>query len=225
MPTATDRRRALRWALAGLAALIATWSGARTLSALRTADATEGRRITICVAPRDLLLGERTEASTCRTVPMRQGALPDDVVRDPARLADHIVRVPIVAGTPITQRHLARRTRDGADPLTPPGMRTVQVTVHDGFEPPPGSLVDVIAAFGPSSGAPTAQARAVIVARHALVVAGRSRTNSTTLQLVVTPDQAQRLALAQTSGTLSVAITPPEEATTALPSVQVGSAR
>lgn len=226
MPAAPRRLATARWIFAAIAALIATWSVAHILSVARNADTAEGRRVSACVATRDLSLGERTDATACRVVAMRQRALPDDVVRHAARLDNHIAKVPVLAGTPITARHLAARDRNATDPLTPPGMRTVQVSPNDGFQPPPGAVVDVIATFVPEPGTRSVKPTVAVVARHVLVV-GSARnergTPATVLQLVVSPDQAQRLALAQRAGTVSVAVTPPEEAASPPTTGRVGT--
>ena len=188
--------------------LIAVLAGARVLRLARGADAVEGRRITVCSAPRDLLLGETLPTEACAPLALRERALPPDALRSAEDLAGRIVATPVVEGTVITERHLGPRDRHGADAIVPPGLRAVRVSPADGFTPGPGSLVDVVAA---TSAEFESRASATVVARRARVVTDRANERDPSVLLIVTPEQAQRIAAARVTGELTLAVLPPEE--------------
>jgi len=208
---AHTRVAVLRWGITSVAALFASWNIAHALSTLHAMDTAEGRRVAVCIASRDLQLGETLHSDACRIAMMRTRAIAGDVVRNPSALNGRAVRVPVVAQTLITDRNLADRDRTGLDGVAPPGMRIVQISVEGGFQPHPGTRIDVLAAFGADRAKPSA----AVVVRNALTVRADPSDRgkpAATIQLIVRPDQAQRLALAQATGTLSVAIAPPDEA-------------
>ena len=96
----------------------------------------------------------------------------------------------------------------------PAGHRAVRVVTEHGVRPTVGDVVDVLATFDPATladgGDPT-----VVVAPAAPVlavdaVAGGSDTVGITL--LVTSREASRIAFSTASGTVSIALAPPEAA-------------
>jgi len=93
----------------------------------------------------------------------------------------------------------------------------VHVTPADGFRPPRGAIVDVLAAFDPTSVVVDgARDSAVIVASGARVVEvdDRASTDDTNVgvTLLVSEEEARVLAFAAANGDLTLAIAPPESA-------------
>src|SRR5262249_56013471 len=74
----------------------------------------------------------------------------------------------------------ARQLVSGASDVVPGGRRAVHVTVKDGFQPPLGAVVDVLAAYDPAIAAGAGMtARAALVARGARVLALATPTPGT----------------------------------------------
>jgi Flp pilus assembly protein CpaB len=113
--------------------------------------------------------------------------------------------------------HLAAADRSGVDGIVATGERAVHVTPADGFRPPRGAIVDVLAAFDPTAVVVDgARDSAVIVASGARVVAVDDRTATDDanagVTLLVTESEARVLAFAAANGDLTLAIAPPESA-------------
>lgn len=187
---------------------IAIVASTRVLRIARGTDAVEGRRVAACSAARDLRFGETAPLDACAPIPVRQRSLPSDTVRRASDLANRVVVVPVVEGTVITERHLAPRARTGTDAIVPPGMRAVRVAPADGYTPAAGSIVDVVAATAAEF---DTRSSATVVARRASVATDPSPGRDPSVLLIVTPEQAQRIAAARVNGKLTLAVLPPED--------------
>lgn len=135
---------------------------------------------------------------------------PADSLTSTDEAVGRTVVVPIFAGLPVMEGHLAASGLKGVAALLPPGTRAV--AVPNGGAPLPlvaGDHVDVLATFDPSgdpSGSPTAGADPTFpVARGALVVdvADDSAT------VAVGPQEAARVAFAVTTGVVTLALAAP----------------
>ena len=87
----------------------------------------------------------------------RCGAIPSTAV-------GRIVAVALLRDDVVGARHLVA----GVNGIVPVGRRAVHVVVKDGFQPPLGSVVDVLATFDPSSTGAGTPGRATIVAHGAV---------------------------------------------------------
>jgi Flp pilus assembly protein CpaB len=105
----------------------------------------------------------------------------------------------------------------------PLGERAVHVLVKDGFEPPIGTVVDVLATFDPSIAVAAASAgEATVVARGArvLALAATPRDDSSASEdsagsgvtLLVTEPEARAVAYAASVGVVSLALAPLQSA-------------
>ena len=116
------------------------------------------------------------------------------------------VVVPLFAGLPVMEGHLAASGLRGVAALLPPGTRAV--AVPNGGAPLPlvaGDHVDVLATFDPA-GSPAAGADPTFpVARGALVV----DVGDDSATVAVGPHEAARVAFAVTTGVVTLALAAP----------------
>jgi Flp pilus assembly protein CpaB len=215
-------RRSPRALFAWLAAVLVAFGTARVvasdLATLHRRAEELGRVHTIVVAARDLPLGASVAPADVTTAQLA-GAVPERALTDADDAVGRTVAVPLVADAPVLAGNLAPRDRTGLDGLVPPNMRAVRIDADDGLVPEPGEVVDVLATFDPSivvgGGEPTlAVARAALVVRvhHADDGSGFPAAGGAGITLLVTDDEAHRLAFAAANGVLTVALAPPEDA-------------
>ncbi len=217
-------RRTPRVLLAWSAALIVALTTAHVvggdLAALHRRAATLGPIRRIVVATHDLELGQTVVARDLRTESHYAREIPSEALTEPSDAVGHVVVVPVLRDAILFAAHLARSDRTGLDAVIPSGDRAVRVVPKDGFRPPRGAVVDVLAAFDPSvvtvDGAGNA---AVVVAQAARVIAidsrdtdGGSGSNNTGVTVVVTEAEARVIAFAAASADLTLAVAPPESA-------------
>lgn len=120
------------------------------------------------------------------------------------------MRETVLAGNVITDAHLVATQRSGDDLVPAPGTRIVQIAVSDGYVPTVGTVVDIYAAFSPETGARDASVS--VVASRVRVVAAVTESATRAVRVLVSAEQARRIALARTAAALSVAVIAPEEA-------------
>ncbi len=219
-------RRSPRVLLAWLAALIVALTTARVVSgdlaALHRRAASLGPTREVVIAGRDLALGQTIEAADVHTARRFERDLPSGALSTPAAAVGRVVAVPALRDSIVLAGNLAPANRTGLDGVIPLGKRAVHVAPKDGFRPPQGAVVDVLAAFDPSvvtvRGAADA---AVVVASGARVVAVDSGSRAALggappagvgVTLLVTEAEARAIAFAANAGELTLAIAPPESA-------------
>jgi Flp pilus assembly protein CpaB len=159
-----------------------------------------------------LPLGVTITVDALRVVSRPASTVPRDVEHDARVLVGRVVLVPRVQDDVIRASNLAPVTRTGLDGVVPAGRRAVHVVVKDGFRPPAGAVVDVLAAFDPSVGA-----AARTVARGALVLAvddasGSGAGAGSAVTLLVSEREALDVAYADANGAVTVVLAPPETA-------------
>jgi pilus assembly protein CpaB len=173
----------------------------------------------VMVAADDLQVGARVEDRDIKVIQIPSGDLP---VGAPRRKADVIGRgviIPIPKGAFILPNNLAGENAGAGLPaLIPPGMRAVSVRVNEvisvaGFVTA-GTRVDVLLTGSPNGGE---QQTTTVLQNVAVLASGRTleRTstgeaqNTAVITLEVTPEDAQRLALASKQGTIQLALRNP----------------
>jgi Flp pilus assembly protein CpaB len=214
-------RHSPRVAFAWLATLVVALTTARVvggdLATLHRRAATLGPERRVVVAARDLATGETITARDVTTEARYEKEIPPEALTDADAAIGRVVRVPVLRQAFVFSAHLAPADRSGLDGVVAVGQRAVHVTPADGFRPPRGTIVDVLAAFDPTAvvvdGARTS---AVVVAIGARVIAVDERdaiddTNAG-VTLLVTESEARVLAFAAANGDLTLAIAPPESA-------------
>ena len=215
-------RRSPRVLLAWVAALVLALTTARTvaddLATLHRRAHDLGKPTTIVIAAHDIPLGAIVEPRDLKSVTRHSGSVPRDAVRAAAGAKGRVAVVPVLRDAVVTERALAAPSRTGLDAVVPPGRRAVHITIRDGFRPPPGAVVDVLAAFDPTVVVVEGStAEAVTVARAARLIGvddiGESGdATESGVTLLVTEDEARAVAFAATNAELSLALAPPETA-------------
>ncbi len=205
---------------AGLAGLMALVLAAKWLRA-QTAD-----HQPLVVAGADIPLGTPLEASMLSTIHWPPHAWPEGAVTDPGALIGRVVRTPLTKNEPVLEAKLAALgSRGGLSAAITPGKRALTVKVNEvmgvaGFALP-GSLVDVLVHTQTDSDRPGRDAGlSKIVLERILVLAvaqdaGREATAprvTGAVTLEVTPQEAEKLDLARSVGTLSLVLRNPADA-------------
>lgn len=208
-------RAAILWAAAALVAVATATTVISTLSSLRRQDQAYGALSTVVVARRDLPLGTRLSARDLAVRHLRGEAPDSDAVATASAAAGRTLTTPLLRGGVLTRRHLAAPDRAGLGAVVPPDRRAVRLVVEHGLEPAVGDLVDVMATFDPATlgdgGDPT-----VVVAAAVPVIAVEANTDAgdtVAVTVLVPPRTASRLAFSAATGTISLALAPPEAAT------------
>lgn len=159
----------------------------------------------VVVASRSIPIGTRIEAGDVRIVPWPTDIEPDGALDDPAAAIGNVARSTIERNQPITQAVLVSAGQGLLPAMIEEGKRAVSVKVDDvtgvsGFITP-SSRVDVLVA-GTPDGEPGQKSKLVlqnvqVLAIGSKVEASDEHTESVpTVTLLVTPEEAETLALA-----------------------------
>lgn len=193
--------------IAGLAAVV--------LAARWLSEQSAGASRMLAVASRDVELGQPLNANLIEMVPWPTAASPDGAFSSLGELEGRVSLAHVQRGELILESRLAPiGTKGGLSAVIPGGKRAITVKVNEvagvgGFALP-GTFVDVMVNTQDETQRPISK----IVLERILVLAvaqeaGRDETkpkvvNAVTLE--VTPAQAERLDLARSVGTLSLAL-------------------
>jgi pilus assembly protein CpaB len=175
----------------------------------------------VVVASTDLQLGAAIKQDDLKIVKFPQGQTPEGVFSTSAELVGRGVISPIVKNEPIIATKLASKEAGaGLPPIIPEGQRAVSVRVDDvigvaGYVLP-SSRVDVLTTVSPTE-QQTDTTTKVILANVQVLAAGtridQDQDNKpvqvTVVTLLVSPEQAERLALSSTEGKIQLALRNP----------------
>src|SRR5215472_13209997 len=202
-----------------LALVLALVAAIAVHSALRAKDARIAEAMAktsdIVVAAHDLPFGGKVTPESLKVVKWPTDVLPPGAVTQPSGLIGNVLRQAIAANEPILESQLINTDRKaGLLPLLiPQNMRAMSVAVDEvadisGFVLP-HSRVDILAAFtdsGPGAG----KARIVLENVEVLAVAQVTEKDQPDLEkvvtLLVTPQQAEKLALVSHEASLRLAL-------------------
>jgi len=205
--------------LAGLAAALAALV---VHSALRSKD-TELQKAKlatadIVVAARDLPIGTKLQSTDVRLARWPRDSMPAGAVTDPRGVWGGVVKSETVENEPIVASRLYTGDTAGILSLViPPDMRAMSVAVDDvsdiaGFVLP-HARVDVLVAIREQGTPSESAARSKIVLENVEVLAVAQTTErkdkpqvEKVVTLLVTPEEAERLALASHEGSLRLAL-------------------
>jgi pilus assembly protein CpaB len=212
-----NKRAILMMALAvllGLGAVMLAW---RFILPQRNSNANH-----VVVAAMDVALGQRLGPEMLKLIEWSGNAMPEGSYADPAMLTNRVLKSSLSHGDLVTKVKLAPEgTSGGLSAVIAEGNRAITVRVNDvigvaGFALP-GNFVDIIVSTqkdNVNGEKNTDMNVSKIVLERILVLAvaqelGRDDTkpkvvNAVTLE--VTPEQAERLDLARSVGTLSLAL-------------------
>lgn len=174
----------------------------------------------VVVAATDIQLGSRLNPQMLQAVDWPSASIPPGALVDAKALEDRVVKTSVLRGEPILEAKLAPvGTKGGLSAVIPEGKRAMTVRVNDvigvaGFALP-GNYVDIVVNTQlDTEGAKGDKQISKIVLEHILVLAvaqeaNRDETkpkvvNAVTLEL--TPEQAEKLDLARSVGTLSLVL-------------------
>jgi pilus assembly protein CpaB len=174
----------------------------------------------LVVAAADIELGSRLNPRMLKTVDWPRASIPPGAVDKPEALQDRVVKTNVLRGEPILEAKLAPvGTKGGLSAVIPEGKRAMTVRVNDvigvaGFALP-GNYVDIVVNTQVDArGAQGDKQISKIVLEHILVLAVAQEANRdetkpkvvNTVTLELTPEQAEKLDLARSVGTLSLVL-------------------
>ena len=176
----------------------------------------------ILVAASDISLGQRLAPEMFKPAEWPADSVPKGAFSDPQKLAGRVLRTNLLMGEPVSEAKLAPSgTLGGLSALITEGKRAITVRVNDvigvaGFALP-GNYVDIIVSMqkDPRPGAEIREQNiSKIVLERILVLAVAQEVNRdetkpkvvNAVTLEVTPEQAEKLDLARSVGTLSLAL-------------------
>ena len=173
----------------------------------------------IVVAATDIQLGSKLNGEMLKLAEWPAGSIPPGAVTDIKQLDDRVVKTTVLRGEPLVDAKLAPvGTQGGLSAVIRPGSRAITVRVNDvigvaGFALP-GNYVDILVSTQDGNGNREGKQISKIVLQHILVLAvaqeaSRDDTkpkvvNAVTLE--VTPEQAEKIDLARSIGTLSLVL-------------------
>ncbi|RKP43816.1 Flp pilus assembly protein CpaB [Trinickia fusca] len=175
---------------------------------------------TVAVVTEDVNLGQPLNTNMVRTVSWPTASVPPGAFTDAKALDGRVVRTTLSRGEPVLESKLAPLgTKGGLSAVINPGDRAITVRVNDvigvaGFALP-GNYVDVIVnTQEPQAKNDQQQSISKIVLEKILVLAVAQQVSRDDTQpkvvnavtLEVTPDQAEKLDLARSVGTLSLVL-------------------
>jgi len=175
--------------------------------------------VDVAVAANDLAVGAKLEDRDILMVRYPNSNLPNSVFSEKAKIVGRGVILPISKGDFLLPSKLAPiNAGTGLPSLIPPGMRAVSVRVNDvvsvaGFVQP-GSRVDVLLTGNTANGE---RQTTTVLTNVAVIAVGKNleRTangdaqTAPVITLLVSPDDAQKLALAGQEGRIQLALRNP----------------
>jgi pilus assembly protein CpaB len=173
----------------------------------------------VVVAASDIALGQRITADAVKAIDWPSGSVPPGSFSDVQKLDGRVLKEGALHGEPILEAKLAPvGTMGGLSAVIDPGKRAITVRVNDvigvaGFALP-GNYVDIIVNTQKDANAQQDQKISKIVLEHILVLAvaqevGRDETKPKVVDAVtlqVSPEQAEKIDLARSIGTLSLVL-------------------
>src|SRR5258706_10784513 len=180
----------------------------------QAASARSDQSESIVVATVDLSLADTVTSQHFKLVSWPKASVPPGALRTPAEAEGRVVRSSVVAGEPLIDGKLAPQLsgRGGIMPmLIPEGQRGVTIRVDEAMRESgfvlPNSRVDVLVSM-PKAG--TNEKIAKVILQDVTVLASgqtvemkdNKPVTNTTVTLALTPQQVERLAVAQSEGRL-----------------------
>jgi pilus assembly protein CpaB len=173
----------------------------------------------VAVAKVAIPLGSKIIPEQIMVVQFPKESTPDGAFDSPEKLVGRVAVINIAPREPITEARLAPEgTSAGLSAVIPEGYRAMTVKVDDaagisGFITP-GTLVDVVVVIDPREGSGSQDPISKIVLQNIKVLANgqnidepkdeRKATSVKAVTLQVTPEQAEKLALATSEGKLQL---------------------
>src|ERR1035437_8293217 len=207
--------------IGGLALAVGLLVAFSVYSKLRTSPGSNSgeRAVRVVVAADDVLVGVKLDAHDVRVITLPESAAPPGAFSDPAKVLGRGAVLPIAKGDFILSSKSAALNAGGGLPsLIPRGMRAVSVRVNDvvsvaGFVQP-GTRVDVLATGTQGSG--NDRQTTTVLENVAVIAVGKTLDRSSSdaqtapvITLLVSPDDAQKLALVSQEGRIQLSLRNP----------------
>lgn len=208
------RRRLLVIVLcASLIGLLASFLVYRVVSQAARGKDDQAERIVVAAA--NIGLAEAVTSRHVKLVPWPKAAVPPGAIRSLEEAEGRVVRSSIVAGEPLIEAKLAPQLagRGGIMPmLVPEGQRGVTIKLDEAMRESgfvmPNSRVDVLVSMPKAPGSNEKIAKVilqdvtVLAAGQTVEIKDNKPVTNTTVTLALTPQQVERLAVAQAEGKL-----------------------
>jgi len=176
----------------------------------------------VVVAAADLQIATELGSDDLRVVQWPKGSTPEGTFSNPNEIVGRGLISSVVLNEPILVGKLAAKEAGaGLPPVIPPGMRAVSVRVNEvigvaGYVLP-GTHVDVLATASPTQQVQDMTTKVVLTNIQVLTAGTRLEADQkdgkpiqvTVVTLLVSPEQAERLALASTEGKVQLALRNP----------------
>ena len=175
--------------------------------------------VQVVVAANDIQVGVKLEAHDIRVITLPQSAVPPGAFSATSKVVGRGAVLPMSSGEFILPGKLAAiNAGAGLPSMIPPGMRAVSVRVNDvvsvaGFVQP-GTRVDVLAT---GSGSGNDRQTTTVLENVAVIAVGKSLDRNASadgqtapvITLLVSPDDAQKLALVSQEGRIQLSLRNP----------------
>ncbi len=176
----------------------------------------------VVVAKSDLALGSELREDDLRAMEWPKNAVPEGAFSNPSELVGRGLITSVVRNEPILPAKLAsKEAGSGLPPVIPPGKRAVSVKVNEVISVAgyvlPGTFVDVITTANPTTQREDMTSKVVL--SHVQVLTAGTRLEQdqkdgkplqvSVVTLLVTPEEAEKLALATTEGQIHLALRNP----------------
>ncbi len=198
---------------ASLIGLLASFLVYRVVSEIARAGDTQEERIVVAGA--NIGLAETITPQHVKLVPWPKAAIPPGAIRTLAEAEGRVVKSSILAGEPLIDGKLAPQLagRGGIMPmLVPEGQRGVTIKLDEAMRESgfvlPNSRVDVLVSMPRTPGSQEKIAKVilqdvpVLAAGQTVEIKDNKPVTNTTVTLALTPEQVERLAVAQAEGKL-----------------------
>jgi pilus assembly protein CpaB len=212
-----NRRLMIVLVFATIVGLIASFLVYQVVRQMALAGAPEGTE-PVVVAAVNMSMAESVTSQHVKLVQWPKSNIPTGAVRTLANAEGRVVRSAIMAGEPLLESRLAPELagKGGVMPmLVPEGQRGVSIKVDEAIRESgfilPNSRVDVLVSMT-KPGSTNERIAKVILQDVPILAAGQTvemRDNKpitvTTVTLALTPEQTERLAVAQSEGRITLA--------------------
>lgn len=206
-------------AVAVVTAAIASFAVYRAIL-LAPSQAAERHQMVV-VASRPIAIGTQLTANDVRVLAWPGGSPIAGAIGDPKAVVNRGLLTAVLENEPITVNKVAAANEGaGLSPVIPRGMRALAVRVNDvigvaGFVVP-GSRVDLVVTMRQTNGSMTRTAASNVQVLTAGTRQdqgkpddGKKPNQSTVVTLMVTPEDAERIALAQSEGEIMLVLRNP----------------
>jgi len=207
--------------IGGLALAVGLLVAFSVYNKLRGSAASSNERgVAVVVAADDIQPGVKLDAHDVRVVTIPQSAVPPGAFSDPQKVVRRGAVLPMSKGDFILATKLAAlEAGAGLPSMIPPGMRAVSVRVNDvvsvaGFVQP-GTRVDVLSTGNQGTG--NDRQTTTVLENVAVIAVGKSLDRNAgsdaqtapVITLLVSPDDAQKLALVSQEGRIQLSLRNP----------------